>query len=445
MRNIVIVGNGIAGITAAREIRKRSQDSITVVSSESKYFFSRTALMYLYMGHMRFVDVKPYEDWFWAKNTINLVQDYVESVNVNDKVIVLRAGVELKYDILILATGSTWNRGIWPGMELEGVGGLVSLQDLEYMESHSKKIKRAVVIGGGLIGIEMVEMFLSRNIPVTFLVRENSFWNRVMPPEESAMINNHILEHHVDLRLSTEVNKIIGNAQGHVQAVECTNGEIIECDFVGLTMGVHPNISFLENGPIETRKGILVNEFFETNVPNVFAIGDCAEMKNPPSARSAIEQVWYTGKLHGLALAQNITERAMPYNPPPWHNAAKFFDLEWQVYGDISVEWPESVRSFFWQDESKKKAIRILYTSASGVVIGINVMGIRFRHKICEMWLSGHKTIEYVLAHLKAANFDPEFFSRHEIEIANQWNQQNPDKKVEVKSKSRLKNIIFGE
>ena len=84
-RNIIIIGNGIAGITCARNIRKRSKDSITIISSESKHFFSRTALMYVYMGHMKYENIKPYEDWFWEKNNFKLIQNHVAKVDTKSK------------------------------------------------------------------------------------------------------------------------------------------------------------------------------------------------------------------------------------------------------------------------------------------------------------------------------------------------------------------------
>jgi len=200
--HIAIIGNGISGITAARFIRKLSDHQITVISAETDHFFSRTALMYIYMGHMRFKETKPYEDWFWEKNRIDLKRGYVEKVDTQGKKLVFKEGETLKYDKLILATGSKENRFGWPGQDLIRVNGLYSFQDLEQMEKYSKGLKRAVIVGGGLIGLEMAEMFHSRHIPVTILVREKSYWSGVMPPEESAMINREIFRHKIEHKIS---------------------------------------------------------------------------------------------------------------------------------------------------------------------------------------------------------------------------------------------------
>jgi NAD(P)H-nitrite reductase large subunit len=269
MEHVVIIGNGISGVTAARHIRKMSDHKITIISSETEYFFSRTALMYVYMGHMKFDHIKPYEDWFWKKNRIDLVQDFVVNIDFVNKELSLQNGNPISYDKLILATGSKPNKFGWPGQDLEGVQGLYSYQDLQSMEKYSHDLKRAVIVGGGLIGIEMAEMFLSRNIPVTFLVRESSFWNNVLPPGESEVINRHILEHGVDLRLGEELKAILPDDNGRCRAVITKNQEKIDCEFVGLTAGVSPNISFLRNSDLETDRGILVNEFLQTNIDDM--------------------------------------------------------------------------------------------------------------------------------------------------------------------------------
>ena len=129
--HIVIIGNGIAGITAARHLRKRDSDvELTVISKESKYFFSRTALMYVYMGHMKQEHTQPYENWFWEKNRINLVHDEVVDVDFKAQALKLKNS-DIVYDNLIIATGSKPNKFGWPGQDLPGVRGLYSLQDLE--------------------------------------------------------------------------------------------------------------------------------------------------------------------------------------------------------------------------------------------------------------------------------------------------------------------------
>ena len=299
METIVIIGNGIAGVSAARHIRKLSDKRIIIVSAETDYFFSRTALMYVYMGHMKFEHIQPYENWFWEKKRIELVRGYVDHVDVANKKLLIDGSRALPYDNLVVATGSKPNKFGWPGQDLHGVQGLYSKQDLDLLEVNApnKEVcKRAVIVGGGLIGIELAEMLRSRDIPVTFLVREKNFWNGVLPEGESKMINEHILEHHIDLRLATNLKEIVSDENGKVKSIIIAEtGEELPCDMVGLTAGVTPNIDFLKDSGIELGRGVKVNRFLETSAKDVYAIGDCAEQHEAIGNRSPIEADWYTG------------------------------------------------------------------------------------------------------------------------------------------------------
>ncbi|MEM7102477.1 MAG: FAD/NAD(P)-binding oxidoreductase [Bacteroidota bacterium] len=440
--HIVILGNGISGITTARYIRKLSDHKITVISAETEHFFSRTALMYVYMGHMRYKDIKPYEDWFWKKNRIELMKDYVTSIDFDNKTLNLTEYGGLKYDKLVLAVGSKPNKFGWPGQDLEGVQGLYSLQDLEGMERYSEGLKHAVIVGGGLIGIEMAEMFHSRHIPVTFLVREKSFWNGVLPAEESAMINRHILENHIDLRLGVNLGEILPDKNGRVRAATAKEtGEEIPCQFVGLTPGVSPNIGFLQDSGLEMQKGILVNKYLETNIKDVYAIGDCAQLREPPAGRRPIEAVWYVGRMMGETVAYTICGKPIEYEPGIWFNSAKFFDIEYQVYGTVPAKMPEYLDTIYWEHPEGRASIRLVYDKADRSIAGFNLMGIRYRHEVCEKWLSEKTHVETVLENLSLANFDPEFYDQYEPELINAYNKDN-DTNLKSKQK-RSANAVF--
>ena len=129
MEHIVIIGNGISGVTLARHIRKNSDKKITIVSAETEYFFSRTALMYVYMGHMKFEHTQPYENYFWKKNKIDLVFKKVEKVIPTDNILLMNDNSILKYDKLVIATGSKSNKFGWSGQDLKGVLGLYHKND----------------------------------------------------------------------------------------------------------------------------------------------------------------------------------------------------------------------------------------------------------------------------------------------------------------------------
>lgn len=445
METIAIIGNGIAGVTAARHIRKLSDKRIIIISAETDHFFSRTALMYVYMGHMEFEHIKPYEDWFWAKNRIELVRGYVTHVDSGKKELLIDSTRVLHYDKLIIATGSKPNKFGWPGQDLHGVQGLYSKQDLDLLEINApnKEIcKRAVIVGGGLIGIELAEMLRSRDIPVTFLVREDSFWDIVLPEGESNMLNEHILEHHIDLRLSTNLVEILSDENGKVRAVTTDKGDTIECGLVGLTPGVSPNVAFLRDSGIELGRGVKVNRFLETSKEDIYALGDCAEQREPIGNRRPIEAVWYTGRMMGETVAQTICGRRTEYKPGHWFNSAKFLDIEYQTYGWVfSTKGKKDYEEHFhWRHPIEKICLTVAFHKEDRKFLGINTFGIRMRHEIFDRWLTEDRTVDYVIEHLIDANFDPEFYRHYEKDIANAFNDAHGTR---IKTKKKSLRRIF--
>ena len=428
MEHIVIIGNGISGVTAARHIRKLSDKKITIVSAESDYFFARTALMYVYMGHMKFEHTQPYENWFWKKNRINLKKGLVKSIETKSKTLYFTEGDNMQYDTLIIATGSKSNKFGWPGQDLDGVMGMYHKQDLDNLENYApdnKTCKRAVIVGGGLIGIELAEMLHSRHIPITFLVRESSFWNGVLPEDESEMINREIIRNGIDLRLGVNLKEIKSDKNGKVKSIIISEtDEEIECDVVGLTAGVSPNIDFIKTSNIETGRGVKVNRYLETNIKDVYAIGDCAEQHESIDSRRPIEAVWYTGRMMGETVAQTICDNRIEYKPGHWFNSAKFFDIEYQTYGWVWAKVKENESHFHWKHEDDNKCITISYNKNTNEFLGINTFGIRMRHEVFDRWLSEKQSIDYVMNHLVEANFDPEFYSKFERQILSSYHNQ---------------------
>jgi len=422
---ILIVGNGISGSTAAREIRKRCDRPILMISEECEYFFSRPALMYVYMGHLKWAHTQPYPDTFWKDNDIALKKTRVEAIDFEAQRISCSDGAYIEYTDLVLALGSVSNKLGWPGQDAEGVTGLYHKSDLEALERFTISARQAVIVGGGLIGIELAEMLLSRGIEVHFLVREASFWDRVLPQPESAIINDTIRRHGVHLHLLTGLQEIVTDCHRRAIGVITDKGEKIAAQIVGLTVGVSPHIAWLKATTLAISHGILIDEYLRTNLPHVYAIGDCAELKTPPLWRRPIEAVWYSGKIMGETVAHTLTGKPKKYLPGHWYNSAKFFDIEYQIYGQISVSIPNSEKQFFWSSTDNTKTLRIAYNDDDGRFIGVCSLGIRWRQEYFHRALHQQLSVEEVIAHLAEANFDPEFYHRYESDIFHRFRQKH--------------------
>lgn len=421
-KSIVIIGNGISGTTLARHIRKNSSYAITIISYESPYFFSRTALMYVYMGQLPFSDTEPYEPQFWRDNSITLLQQRVTQILLDKKQLLLDDSRLFSYDILVLATGSKPNLLGWPGQNLKAVQGLYHKQDLEKLEEWTPSIQSAVIVGGGLIGIELAEMLHSRGKKVHFLIRESHFWNSILPNEETKLVTQHILDKGIELHLNTELKSIASDAEERAKGVYTKEDLFIPCQWVGLSVGVSPNIAFAKKSGLEANKGILVNKYLETNQKGIYAIGDCAELMEPQQGRSPIEAIWYTGRMMGETLAQTITGKRTPYTPGPWFNSAKFFDIEFQIYGQVSASpHKQKERHIFWKHNSKNRTIRISYNPNTLCFLGCMTLGVRFRHAYFDNVLRENKSMDFVITTLEESFFDPEFYPTYKKEILMLW------------------------
>ena len=420
--HVVIIGNGVTGVTAAIRLREKHPDwRITIISGESSYHYSRPALMYIFMGHMSYKSTKPFEDDFWPKNRLDLHRDWVTGIDTDRKRLRLHKSNTLDYDKLLIATGSKSNKFGWPGQDLDGVQSLYDLRDLRTLYENVKTTRHAVIVGGGLIGIELAEMLHSRNIHVTFLVREESFWDNIIPGEESRMINRVIRDQGIGLKLKTNLKEIVDDGTGRACAVITDKDERIDCELVGLTAGVSPNIDLVKDTKIETNRGVLVDRSFRTSMPEVYAAGDCAEIRTENGDQNLIQQVWYTGRKQGEVVGDVLSGESWSYDPGIWFNSAKFFDLEYQVYGQVNLGIQDE-RNLIWEHPNHRHSVRIVYTKEG--VIGLNLMGIRYRHQVCDSWIAERRPVTDVLENLEEANFDPEFYRRYEAEIVGTLTEQ---------------------
>lgn len=405
--HIVIVGNGIAGITVARFVRKGSRARITVVSSESPFHIARTALMYAFMGDIRREDLKPYEDQFWPENGIDLIHDHVEDVDTELRRIRLASGAHLNWDELVLATGSRPNRFGWPGEHTAGVQGLYSMQDLDSMERWTHDCSQAAVVGGGLIGIEMAEMLRVRGVDVHFLVRERAYMDFTFDAQESALIHAQIERHGVRLHLGVELDRIETDEAGRARSVVTTSGDAYDASFVGLAVGVHPNAELARKAGVDVERGILVDDAFNTSVPGIRAVGDCAQFRDGLSHGRSIEQLWYSGRRQGRILGRILAGEELTYKPALFYNSAKFFDLEYQTYGDVPPSDTDDVMTRSWTGEGRH--VRFAWSRANNQLVGMNGFNVRIRHETAGQLVRSAHSGSISSDIMRSLLFDPEF------------------------------------
>ena len=385
--HVVIIGNGVAGITAARTIRELSDHAVTVIANEAPYHFSRPAMMYVSLGQLEREHIKPYRDEEWERMGIRLVHDTCMHIDAQSKTCNLGSGTTMQADAIVLATGARPRLLEASIASHRTVLTYSRLSDIDALNVAIHSCKRAAVVGGGLIGAEVAEILSSRGIPTTWFIRESGVYRSHLPEEESEFLTDHVRRRGIDVRTNTVVasDDVLGDA-----------------DLVVVAIGMEPSMSLAEQAGITCTSGIVVNEKFETSAMGIFAIGDCAHL---PWGNS---QGWYVGREHGATLAAMLTGQSSEYLPSLYYNSAKFFDVEWQVYGTVPRD---DVNTFLWMDLQRPRCLRIAHTT-DGSVVGVHALGIRLRQSICNEWIMQGRDVDYVRRNIGAALFDPQLSTR---------------------------------
>ncbi|MDK2806061.1 MAG: nitrite reductase large subunit [Thermoanaerobacterium sp.] len=289
--NFVIIGNGIAALSAAESIRKNDKESkITMITREPYNTYFRIKLSHL-LGHeyeLEKLYVRP-ESWYKSNNIDIMLKCSVVSLDTDKKIIHLDSSDKIKYDRLIIATGSYSFIPPVKGRDKNGVYAIRSLDDVNNLNKYIKDKKRGIVVGGGLLGLEAAWSLKQAGYDINVI----EFFPRLLPKqsdEEGSKIIENIIENSgIKLILNAEVAEITGD---DADGVILKDGRKVQADFVIFSAGIRPNVDIAKDSDIKINRGILVDDFMRTNVDDVFAAGDVAE---------------YNGKIYGLwtvAMAQ---------------------------------------------------------------------------------------------------------------------------------------------
>lgn len=410
----LIIGNGVAGINAANTLRKHEQDAeIVIISKESDHFFSRTALMYVFCGQMSPEDIEPYERDHYATMNFTRLRGEVVAVDAQAKTVSMASGESISYDRLLIAAGSVPRMIGWPGEDLDGVGNFITWQNLEWMQEKAKTTRKACVVGGGLVGIEAVEVLLKAGIEVWFIIREDFFWPIAFNKNEGDMISRHMQHHGCDVRLNTECKEVVG-VNGKVTGLKTGSDEIIECEMVIFAIGVRPQTDWLAESELELDGGggIIVDEQLRTNLPDVYAAGDCTSVVWFNGVRRP-EQLWYTSRDQGRIAGHNLAGGEEVYKRATFYNSAKFFDLEYTTAGYVNFKF-DNEQDWEQLEHDSNCSQRITYLPDE-TVIGFNMIGRRWDHRLLVAWVNENRSLNYVLDHLHEAIFDEEFMPRFKV------------------------------
>jgi len=327
----VIVGASAAGIGAVEAIREVDPvGTITVISEELCPQYSRPMISDFISGKASLEKLKCRDDHFWEKNEVQaLTGRTAVRLNLADRYVELDGGYRVSFEKLLLATGGKPFIPKIEGADKEGVFTFTTFSDAERLATRIESAKRAVVIGAGLIGVSVTEALVKRGLAVTMVEFKDKILSRILDSAASEIAENAVRKAGVTIVTGQTVQRILGKPEddGVVGGAVLTNGDQVPCDLVIVAIGVVPRMELVAGTDVKTNRGIIVDRFMRTNVPDVYASGDVAEAYDFVLNENRLLALWPLAQLEGRVAGYNMAGKKTDYPGGTSMSALKYFGL----------------------------------------------------------------------------------------------------------------------
>ncbi len=278
---LVLIGNGMAGMRTIDELLKLAPDKydITVFGAEPYGNYNRIMLSPVLAGDMTIDDIMTHDVQWYQDNDITLYSDTtVTKINRARRTITTDSALELEYDKLLLATGSNPVNLQIPGHDLEGVISFRDIEDVNVMLETAKTHKKAVVIGGGLLGLEAANGLMLQGMDVTVVHRSGTLMNQQLDNTASELMRYELEAKGLKFLMSHSTEGLLG--KNRVEKIRFQNGSEIEADLVVMAIGVKPNMELAHLSGLQCDRGVLVDDTLQTFTPNIYAVGECVQHRS---------------------------------------------------------------------------------------------------------------------------------------------------------------------
>jgi NAD(P)H-nitrite reductase large subunit len=343
-KRYVIIGNGVAGTTAAETLRKNDANcSIHLLTNEPYPLYNRVSLPRFLQGVIveQKVMIRDFA-WHEQRNIQLVTETLVTEVNTTERVVVTDKGQHFPYDALLIATGGWANPLRVPGAEgVKHIYNFVTLDDTKTIIERMLESRTALAYGGSFISYELCDGFAVRKLATTWLMRGPYWLRNALDPDGGEVVDNIAKKFGVEVIHGDEIIEVVPK-NGVPSYVKTRKGKEIQADMIGIGLGITLNTNFLINTAIEVRNGIVVNEYLETNVPGVYAAGDVAEFYDTAIRRHHTMGTWDNALAHGRLVALNMAGGHQAYLDVPTYTSP-LFDVNIAVVGTAESNNPELV------------------------------------------------------------------------------------------------------
>ncbi|ULO05184.1 NAD(P)/FAD-dependent oxidoreductase [Paenibacillus sp. 19GGS1-52] len=306
-KKLVLVGNGMAGVWAIEHLLKLAPEAyeITIFGSEPHPNYNRIMLSSVLAGGANMDEIIINDlEWYRSHNITLYIGQTVTAIDTDKRVIYSDKGIETEYDELILATGSHPFMLPLPGADKKGVIAFRDIKDCEIMQETAKSYRKAVVIGGGLLGLEAARGLLHLGMEVSVVHINEYIMERQLDQPASIMLRKELEDQGMKFLLNKQSEAILG--QKRVKSLLFADGSTVEADLIVMAVGIKPNIKLAQKSGITINRGIVVNDYMETNIPGISAVGECAEHRG--IAYGLVAPLYEQGAVLAKRLAGVVTE-----------------------------------------------------------------------------------------------------------------------------------------
>jgi NAD(P)H-nitrite reductase large subunit len=413
----VIIGSGAAGIAAAEGIRETdASGEIVLLSDERHGFYSRPGLAYYLTGELNEKQLYPFDEEDFRALSLRRYHGRAARIHPAQHKIELNDGSLLVYDRLLIATGAHAARSKVPGSDLAGVVKLDNLDDVRRILSMARRRREAVVVGGGITALEMVEGLVANGVKTHYFLRKGRYWPNVLDETESRIVEHRLKQHGVQIHHHTELAEILGN-KGRVSGVSTPDGRVLRCDIVGIAIGVRPRIGLARGSGLQVDRGILVDEFLQTSEMDIFAAGDVAQVHDPFTGKSIVDSLWGPARAQGFTSGSNMAGKKLAYVKPVAFNVTRLAGLTTTIIGTVgkgldddlvgiargdSETWRQLPDAIAAQQDFEVNRLRVML--GEGTILGAIVMGDQTLSQPLQTLVSGKVEISLIKSRLLALN-----------------------------------------
>lgn len=367
----LIIGGGIAGTSAAEEIRSKDPNStISIITEEPDRAYSRVLLPHYLRNEnsLESLFVRTSES-YQQKNIQLLTNLRATKVDTQAKLVTTSDDQVFNYAKLLIATGGKVNKLPIPGGNLPEVMYMRTLGDIKKIKETIGKSKEAVVLGGGFIGIEFAQSFLKNGLKTTAVIREKSFWEPVVGENSGKLLSQTLSDNGVVVVPETQATEFFG--KNKLEGIKTNTGKEFKADIAGVGIGIHLDIEYLRDSGINLNKGVLTNEYLESTVPGVWAAGDIAEFYDVIVKRTHSLGNWANASSQGRTVGLNMVGQREVFETTSMYSI-NIFNNNFSFLGDPMVD--EQTEVVERGSTAEKKLGRLLIRD--DVIVGASLINL---------------------------------------------------------------------